>query len=272
MKPPIENVIDTAAITIASRIHGALRLYSPFIYISIGLSDQATGSCAERHRKSVDKCLRVLKKVRYVLVVVASMLCVGRSSLAADWLIVPGVRVGSITTDTSETDLKKTYGESEVVAADIDVGEGQTQAGTILFPRQTAKVLTLFWTDETRTHVAQVRINTEGTNWRTNRGITIGTPLRAIEQLNGRPVNLAGFGWDYSGTILDCDGGALKELGVQTPTGTHGRTLLIRVAPQSKWNGSTEYSRVLGDRTFKSDHAAMRKLNPTVYIMIVDLR
>lgn len=94
MKPPIDNVIDRAAITIASRIHGALRLYSPFMRSPFGLSDQATGSCAERHRKSVDKCLRVLKKVRDVLVVVASMLCVTRSSLAADWLIVPGVRVG----------------------------------------------------------------------------------------------------------------------------------------------------------------------------------
>ena len=55
MKPPIDNVIDRAAITIVSRIHGALRLYSLFIALSIGLSDQANGSCAERHRKSVDK-------------------------------------------------------------------------------------------------------------------------------------------------------------------------------------------------------------------------
>ena len=193
-------------------------------------------------------------------------------ALAADWLIVPGVRVGAITRDTSESDLKKTYGEPEVLAADIDVGEGQTQAGTILFPSQKAKVLSLLWTDETRTHVAQVRINTEGTIWRTDEGITIGTPLRAIEQLNGRPVNLTGFGWDYSGTILDCNGGALKELGLETPTGIHGRILLIRVAPQPKWQGSPEYRMVLGDRTFKSDHAAMRKLNPTVYTVIVDFR
>ena len=256
----------------ASRIHGALRLYSPFMRSPFGLSDQATGSCAERHHKSVDKCLRVLKKVRYVLLVIASTLCVEQSSLAADWLIVPGVRVGSITRDTSESDLKKTYGEAEVVAADIDIGEGQTQAGTILFPQQNAKVLNIFWTDETRTRVAKVRINTEGTKWRTNRGITIGTPLRAIEQLNGRPVDLAGFGWDYSGTIFDSNGGALKELGVQTPTGIHGRTLLIRVAPQPKWQGSPQYQMVLGDRTFKSDHASMRKLNPTVYTMIVDLK
>ena len=213
-----------------------------------------------------------MKSRAFLTLVVVSTLCVGRISLAADWLIVPGVRVGAITRDTSESDLKKTYGESEVVAADIDVGEGQTQAGTILFPQQNAKALTLFWTDETRMHVAQVRISTEGTNWRTDKGITIGTPLRAIEKLNGRPVSLAGFGWDYSGTILDCDGGALKELGVQTQTGIHSRTLLIRVAPQPKWQGSPEYRMVLGDRSFKSDHAAMRKLNPTVYTMIVDLR
>lgn len=213
-----------------------------------------------------------MKSRAFHAVAVVSMLCVGRISLAADWLIVPGVRVGAITRNTSESDLKKTYGESEVVAADIDVGEGQTQAGTILFPNQKAKVLTLLWTDETRTHVAQVRISREGTNWRTDKGIEIGTPLRAIEQLNGRPVNLTGFGWDYSGTILDCNGGALKELGVETPTGIHSRTLLIRVAPQPKWQGSPEYRMVLGDRSFRSDHAAMRKLNPTVYTMIVDLR
>ena len=213
-----------------------------------------------------------MKSRALLTLVLVSTLWVGRISLAADWVIVPGVRVGSITRDTSESDLKKTYGESEVVAADIDVGEGQTQAGTILFPRQNAKVLNIFWTDETRTRVAQVRISTEGTNWRTNRGITIGTPLRAIEQLNGRPVHLAGFGWDYSGTMFDSNGGALKELGVQTPAGIHGRTLLIRVAPEPKWQGSPEYQMVLGDRSFMSDHASMRKLNPTVYTMIVDFR
>ena len=63
MKPPIDNVIDRAAITIASRIQGALRLYSPFIWVSIGLSDQAAGSCAERQCKSVGKSSGVLKKV-----------------------------------------------------------------------------------------------------------------------------------------------------------------------------------------------------------------
>jgi len=107
---------------------------------------------------------------------------------------VPCVRAGPITRNTSESDLANTFGESQVVASDIDVGEGETQPGTILFPNENAKVLTVFGTDETRTHVAQVRIGAEGTNWKTDKGITIGTPLKVIEQLNGRPVNLAVFG------------------------------------------------------------------------------
>lgn len=200
------------------------------------------------------------------------MLSVKTIALGYDWVIVPGVRVGPMTKDTGESEVKTMYGESRVIASDIEIGEGEKQPGTTLFPNDSERVLYILWTDESREQIAAILIRSKGTTWKTDKGVTIGTSLEAIERVNGRPVTLAGFGWDYSGSILDSDGGALKELGIQTDRGIKDRTLILRVSPRSELQGSSEYRSVLGDRTFKSDHPAMRWLKPSVYEIIVFLR
>jgi hypothetical protein len=133
--------------------------------------------------------------------------------------------------------------------------------------------LAVLWTDETRTRPKSVSIGGEATIWKTESGISIGTPLTAIERLNKRPVSLAGFGWDYNGTILHSNGGFLKELGSETKVGLQGRTLVVRVMPDSEQIESNKaaYGLVAGDRDFSSDHPSMKKLNPKVYQIVVDL-
>jgi hypothetical protein len=51
-----------------------------------------------------------------------------------DFLIVPGVRVGAITKETAATDLGRIYGAQNVEDANIPLGEGFGELGTILFP------------------------------------------------------------------------------------------------------------------------------------------
>jgi len=186
-------------------------------------------------------------------------------SPAADWTLVPGLRGGPITGTASEAELQALYGRENVVPAEIDVGEGRTEPGTVLFPDDPRKKAEIFWIGPDRTRIRALRITGENTLWKTSRGITTGTSLKELRRLNRRRLTLVGFGWDYGGTIVDCNGGDLKELGTHAGGGLEGRTLLLRVSPDPKWRGSREYGSVKGDRNYSSDHPAMKTMNPTVY-------
>jgi hypothetical protein len=46
--------------------------------------------------------------------------------------------------------------------------------------------------------------------WRTTYGITQGTTLLELERINRKPFRLAGFDFDYSGTVLSWESGLLE--------------------------------------------------------------
>jgi hypothetical protein len=92
-------------------------------------------------------------------------------------------------------------------------------------------------------------------------GISLGTTLQELERLNGRPFKLAGFGWDYSGVVIDWAGGSLDS-------SLAGVKLYLDPGPAAY--ESTTYSQVLGDREYSSDLAPMQQLTPRVYQIFVD--
>jgi hypothetical protein len=189
---------------------------------------------------------------------------------AQNWTIVPGQSVGPITGNSSEADLIKGFGRQNVKRVQVDVGEGETVPGTVIFPNDPRKRAYVLWRDTSaRRQPESVRINSRNTLWKTNRGITIGTSLKTIEQLNGGAFVLTGFAWDYSGTVLHSNGGRLSELGVEKGEEIEGRTLLLRLEPTSAGQRTAEYNAVLGDEKFLSDIAPMQKLDPRVYEIIV---
>ena len=84
---------------------------------------------------------------------------------------------------------------------------------------------------------------------------------------------MAGFDWDYTGTVIDCAHGELAFLGINKgPMGIQGRTLVLRLEPgdyKSKNVLDEEYCAVVGDGDFISNSKdVMKKLNPTVYEII----
>ena len=191
---------------------------------------------------------------------------------AQDWTIVPGKSVGPITAATSEAELITLYGKANVKRTQLDVGEGEMQPATTIFPADPTRTAAILWQDpETRLRPESVTISGHKTLWKTDSGITIGTPLTVIEQLNGRPFVLAGFGWDYEGTVWHADGGKLTALGALTGEEITGQTLMLRLAPAAKFRASAEYRAVSGEAGFFSDNAAMKMINPAVYQMIVEL-
>jgi hypothetical protein len=93
-------------------------------------------------------------------------------------------------------------------------------------------------------------------------GICLGTTLKQLEQINRKPFRIAGFAFDYSGTVISWSQGALEQE-LDSP----GRVILRLEPPQDQWQ-QPDYRSVLGDRSFSSGHPAMQRLNPSVYQLI----
>jgi len=169
---------------------------------------------------------------------------------------------GPLTPEGSEVELRERYGPTAVDSARIELGEGETTPGTVLYPGDSLRRAEIVWQDTvSRRRPARVIFRGSQSKWQVSRGISLGTTLKDLEHLNGRPFVLAGFGWDYAGVITDWKGGALDS----TLAG-----IKLYLDPGSAQHESATYSQVLGDRDYSSDLPAMQRLNPKVAQIFVD--
>lgn len=198
------------------------------------------------------------------------LITVGASAqpIAHDWLIVPGERVGPISASTSEAALRAAFGPSNIAGIEVDLGEGFSEPGTAIYPDDDLTRLEVVWLDSSRSVPKEVRLNGDASLWRTEEGISLGSTLQDIERRNGFPFRLAGFAFDYGGTITDCGHGRLTMLGCDGVPSS-ARRIVLRLSPSVEARSYPEYRQVIGDREFSSGHPAMQVLNPGVYQMIV---
>jgi len=211
--------------------------------------------------------------MRRWLVVLAAGLLVSARVLAADWVIVPGERVGPIDAGASEAKLVELFGAANVKRVSFEVEPGEAVPATTVFADDSTRRAIVLWRDpETRVAPETVLIRGERSVWRTDKGITLGTPLATLRRLNGKPLSLTGFGSDLGGTVLDCNGGSLTEFGQDGPQGIVGRTLVVRVEPDPALRDTSAYQQSIGERELSSDSEAMRTLNPRAYELMVEIR
>jgi hypothetical protein len=149
------------------------------------------------------------------------------------------------------------------VAMDSLGVEGEMMPATVLFPADRRRRLEIVWKDS----VAQRRprfvyLAVGPTQWRTADGITVGTSLRQLERLNGRPFRLAGFGFDGSGIVGSWNGGRLATAASASCQRRVFVGALTAAAEESK-----PYRMVRGDHEFWSSNPAMQKLNPRVSLL-----
>lgn len=203
--------------------------------------------------------------MRRIIPIIGLALLLCPPALAAgddDFLIVPGERVGRVTTGASEKTLRAIYGKDRVKPHLIHIGEGMVCRGAkVLF--ENGESLEITWRN-TETKTGVVSIGVLGRRWKTKEGVHFGIKLTALEKINGRPFSLAGFDFDYAGTVLSWDGGALAA---PMPQKANAR-VVIRLMPDNADNrrvSPKERGRVAGDRNFLSSHPIMRKLNPRAY-------
>ncbi len=189
----------------------------------------------------------------------------GNLALSEDYLIIPGIRVGDINPNSSEADLKKSYGDAEVIGFEVPLGEGETKPGTVVFPNDSKKRIEILWIEpNTKRNPERIQISGRDSIWHTAEGISIGTDLKKLEKINGKPFGLAGFNWDYAGTVLSWKGSIMEK-----PFQEKGRVLL-RLIPSEKFKRTPDILKVSGEKEILSSHHLMQKMNPSVYQIIVN--
>lgn len=90
---------------------------------------------------------------------------------------------------------------------------------TVLYPGSPNEVL-ITWNNSSQDEIHSIRVENSG-DWKSKTGISIGTPYKALVEMNG-PVNVYGFGWDYSGAV-DWNNGKLADTNIRVflaPKGT----------------------------------------------------
>src|SRR6476661_1720377 len=63
------------------------------------------------------------------------------------WTISVDGGSGAITAATTETDLQRMYGLENVKNGEIQIGEGEVESGTVVFPDDPLKRIELLWAD-----------------------------------------------------------------------------------------------------------------------------
>lgn len=172
-----------------------------------------------------------------------------------DFIIVPGTRVGPIQADSDQAGIRAMFGQQNVREANIYVGEGFERPGLLVYPGSQDEVEVLWVEGGDPQRPELVFIRQDGSQWRTESGVSIGTTLEELQQLNGKPFKLSGFDWDYGGTITDWNGGKLE-----------GLTLRLNYP-----DGKTVDNALLGDQIISSDHPAFAELGAYVNEIVVAL-
>lgn len=171
---------------------------------------------------------------------------------------------GPFTADLTEQRLIEIYGAANVRPGDVYVGEGFSEPGAVVFPDSPSDRIEVVWSDEKqRARPRFVRVKEKNSQWRTADGISVGSELKSIERINGRPFRLSGFGWDGSGTVMSWTGGHLER------RETAACRLRVALTPSGEEGPSPVSRQVIGAREFSSGHPAMQQLNPRVYQLVL---
>ena len=191
-----------------------------------------------------------------MLVALVLALMLGQETAASSRVFGCG---GPFTADLTEQRLIEIYGAATVRPGDVYVGEGFSEPGAVVFPDSPSDRIEVVWSDEKhRARPRFVRVKENNTQWRTADGISVGSELKSIERINGRPFRLSGFGWDGSGTVTSWSRGLLER------RETDGCRIRLRLRPPDQDARPLVSRQVTGARDFSSGHPAMQELNPSV--------
>lgn len=132
-----------------------------------------------------------LKQINLLILTYCLLVCtIAMAKTFPEGLILPGERVGNITAETSEADLIRDFGKQNLEHKLINLGEGETQEATVLYPNDPRIMLQIFWLDyDSRKNPTMIRIIGSQSIWKTRQGIGLGSSLKEIEEHNEAPFS-----------------------------------------------------------------------------------
>lgn len=159
---------------------------------------------------------------------------------------------------TSEKDLIGYFGAKNVKRQKVNLVEGETADGTVIYPNDAKRRASFVWKNaKVRNAPETIFVIDKPSLWHLPNGITTGTTLIELEKMNGKPFKMSGFDWDYGGNVLSWNGGKLETL-LKSRSGKVSAT--VQLVPTSQHYPDE----LVGDREILSSNKNMRKLNPSV--------
>lgn len=170
---------------------------------------------------------------------------------------------------TSEQALAAKFGKANVKREQVYVGEGQEEAGTVLFPNDPRRRVEIVWKNKKgRKSPEWLRVSDEST-WDVF-GLRTGMPLAEIEKRNGKPFRLYGFEWDFGGIVTNWRDGAIAKLGGKTCI--VGAELTVDYPDEPTKAEEAAMNEVAGDREIASTSPHLKKLKVRVREITVSYR
>lgn len=166
-----------------------------------------------------------------------------------DFVIIPGSRVGAITSKCTLADVARAYGETNVRL--------KREAGAIavvLFPDDSLRRIEIALGDTVNLRYPKsVMIRGSQSVWHTAAGVTLGTTVDELQKLNSKPFEFNGFGWDYGGQVVNWRGGTMAR----------DSSIAIRLDALHLFDNKP-YRSVMGDKKVSSSNHLARELRPYV--------
>jgi hypothetical protein len=167
---------------------------------------------------------------------------------------------GAFAKNSIHLKLAQVFGVQNITFTEVDGPQNTKLPATVLYPKDPKRHLEVLWNNQVaRADTSLVVINGQST-WTGPKGLRLGLPIAALEKLNGKPFQLAGFDQDNAGTALDWQGGALEKV-------PGGCKVGLRLAPDAK--ASDEARNAAAGKTLMSNDAIVRAVNPKVAEILI---
>ncbi len=165
---------------------------------------------------SIKRCgtARHLREACLLCFLAGVSLCAVGQTEADSWLILANGANGSINAYTTREDLVRLYGAANVVDQDVDMGEGEMQPATFLFPEDPERRIEILWKDpDRRANPSSAQIRGKKSRWHGVHGVSLGTTLMELQHINGRPFGFAlvNDGTDMADERISWHGGSLEK-------------------------------------------------------------
>lgn len=156
--------------------------------------------------------------------------------------------------DATHAQLEQLFGKTNVTTEEVDGAEGEKSKVTVVFAKDPARRFQISWNDEAkRARPAGISTSSSST-WSGPLGLRSGMSMEEVARINGQPITINGFQWDYGGYAVD-----LKGKLAQLPGGC---SVMLRFSPEAELPSSAKYKPLIGDKKIRSDNALLLSVKP----------